>query len=67
MHGAGGIGQALGNFKVNRENTYFDNVLLHNNTVVKTEGFCTDLFFTSALSWVKKQHEKISPILLMSL
>ena len=61
MHGAGGIGQALGDFKVNRKNTYFDNVLLHNNTVVQTEGFCTDLFFTSALSWIKKQHEEKQP------
>jgi arylsulfatase len=61
MHGAGGIGQALGDFKVNRTDTYFNNVLLHNNTVVKTEGFCTDLFFTSALSWVKEQHEKKQP------
>jgi arylsulfatase len=61
MHGAGGIGQALGDFKVNRDNTYFDNVFLHNDTVVKTEGFCTDQFFTSALSWIKKQHENKQP------
>jgi len=55
IHGAGGIGQALGDFKVNRENKYFDNVLLHNETVVQTKGFCTDVFFKAALAWSKKQ------------
>jgi len=59
MHGAGGIGQVpLGDFPPNRENTYFDNVLLHNNTIVQTKGFCTDLFFDAALVWIKKQHEE---------
>ena len=62
MHGAGGIGQVqLGDFPANKENCYFDNVLLHNDTVVKTKGFCTDLFFQAGLSWVKKQHEKKNP------
>ena len=57
MHGAGGIGQTnLGDFPPNKDNLYFNNVLLHNETIVQTEGFCTDLFFTSALSWIKKQH-----------
>ena len=58
MHGAGGIGQySFGDFKPNATNKYFDNVLLHNDTIVQTKGFCTDLFFSSALSWIKKQHE----------
>ena len=58
MHGAGGIGQyGFGDFKANSTNKYFDNVLLHNDTVVKTKGFCTDIFFKSALSWIKKQDE----------
>ncbi|MDP0492418.1 MAG: arylsulfatase [Verrucomicrobiota bacterium JB023] len=58
MHGAGGIGQVrFGDFEVNVRNRYFDNVLLHNETVVQTEGFCTDVFFESAMAWVKKQHE----------
>lgn len=58
MHGAGGIGQVrLGDFPPNGENTYFDNVLLHNNTIVQTKGFCTDLFFQSGLAWIKEQHE----------
>jgi len=56
MHGAGGIGQVrLGDFPPNKENLYFDNVLLHNNMIVKTKGFCTDVFFDAALDWTKEQ------------
>ncbi|MDG1301838.1 MAG: arylsulfatase [Opitutae bacterium] len=56
MHGAGGIGQYIyGDFEPNSENTYFDNVLLHNDTIVQTKGFCTDIFFKSALAWIGKQ------------
>ncbi len=55
MHGAGGIGQVnLGDFPPNSKNVYFDNVLLHNNTIVRTKGFCTDLFFDAALSWISQ-------------
>ena len=51
MHGAGGIGQTrFGDFLPNKDNLYFDNVLLHNNTIVQTKGFCTDVFFQSALN-----------------
>ena len=46
IHGAGGIGQTgWGDFPVNEEECYFDNVLLHNEEIVQTKGFCTDLFF----------------------
>lgn len=56
IHGAGGIGQTrYGDFPVNEENLYFDNTLLHNDTIVQTKGFCTDLFFESGLAWIKKQ------------
>ena len=62
MHGAGGIGQyGFGDFKENSNNKYFDNVLLHNDTIVKTEGFCTDLFFQAALSWMKTQLNRERP------
>jgi len=62
MHGAGGIGQVnLGDFPPNKENPYFDNVLLHNETIVKTEGFCTDVFFNAALAWIKEQNETHDP------
>ena len=59
MHGAGGIGQVnLGDFPPNADNPYFDNVLLHNDKIVQTKGFCTDLFFEAALSWTKAQLDK---------
>ncbi|TWU44314.1 Arylsulfatase [Novipirellula aureliae] len=62
IHGSGGIGQvSLGDFPPNKENVYFDNVLLHNDTIVKTQGFCTDLFFQSGLAWIKDQHESGKP------
>ena len=58
MHGSGGIGQVnLGDFPPNADNLYFDNVLLHNDTIVQTRGYCTDLFFESGLAWIKEQHE----------
>ena len=67
IHGAGGIGQkfrgSCGDFPPNREmpGKYFDNVLLHNDTIVQTKGFCTDVFFQAALGWIKKQHEAEKP------
>jgi arylsulfatase len=62
MHGAGGIGQyQFGDFEANTHNTYFDNVLLHNDTIVQTQGFCTDVFFDAALAWIGKQHEAKQP------
>ena len=62
IHGAGGIGQVrFGDFPPNAENLYFDNVLLHNDTIVQTKGFCTDLFFQSGLAWIKGQLEERNP------
>lgn len=62
IHGAGGIGQSrFGDFPANKENLYFDNVLLHNDTIVQTEGYCTDLFFDAAKAWIRKQHESKQP------
>ncbi len=62
MHGAGGIGQEkYGDFPANSKNVYFDNVLLHNDTIVKTKGFCTDLFFDAALAWTQKQLDTEQP------
>ncbi|MDB2607086.1 arylsulfatase [Zobellia sp.] len=62
MHGAGGIGQTkYGDFPPNEKNLYFDNVLLHNDTIVQTKGFCTDVFFDAAESWIKEQEETEQP------
>lgn len=67
IHGAGGIGQSYkgscADFPPNqvKEGKYFDNVILHNDTIVQTKGFCTDVFFQAALGWIKKQHESKTP------
>lgn len=67
IHGAGGIGQSYegscADFPPNRDEAtrYFDNVILHNDTIVQTQGFCTDVFFQAALGWIKRQHEAGQP------
>ena len=67
IHGAGGIGQAYpgscADFPPNRnkETRYFDIAALHNDTIVKTEGFCTDVFFQAALGWIRKQQQAEKP------
>ena len=67
IHGAGGIGQSYpgscADFPPNqeKEGRYFDNVILHNDTIVQTKGFCTDVFFQAALSFIKKHHEAGTP------
>ncbi len=65
IHGAGGIGQAYegscADFPPNRTDKYFDCVILNDDTIVQTEGFCTDVFFTAALGWTKEQLESGTP------
>jgi arylsulfatase len=65
VHGAGGIGQAYAgscaDFPPNRTNKYFDNVILHNDTIVQTKGFCTDVFFQAGLGWMKEQYDAETP------
>lgn len=67
IHGAGGIGQSYrsscADFPPNRnpETRYFDIVALHNDTIVQTSGFCTDVFFQAALGWINKQRQAGTP------
>ena len=65
IHGAGGIGQSFpgscADFPPNRENRYFDNTILHNDTIKSTKGFCTDVFFQAALGWINKQLQANKP------
>ncbi len=54
IHGAGGIGQSYpGSCGDAPGNTYFDPVILHNNTFEKTSGYCTDVFFQQAARWME--------------
>lgn len=65
IHGAGGIGQAYpgscADAPPNSKNRYFDPVIRHNGTFVKTKGFCTDVFFQQALGWIKQQKDRPGP------
>ncbi len=56
IHGAGGIGQAYDCSCADAPgNKYLDPVIRHNGRFVQTHGFCTDVFFTAALGWIKQK------------
>jgi arylsulfatase len=56
IHGGGGIGQTYpGSCGDAPGNTYFDPALLHNGEFVKTNGFCTDVFFGHAIEWMDEK------------
>ena len=65
IHGAGGIGQAYdsscADAPPNQDNRYFDPVIRHNARFVKTEGFCTDVFFRQALGWIAERKDDDAP------
>jgi arylsulfatase A-like enzyme len=62
IHGAGGIGQAYqcscGDAP---KNTYLNPAIRHNGQFEQTEGYCTDVFFTAALGWIKQQAAEKQP------
>lgn len=49
VHKSGGIGQAP-----DKPNSYFNSMLWHNCKQVKTRGYCTDVFFNSAIQFIEK-------------
>jgi arylsulfatase A-like enzyme len=54
IHGAGGIGQTYpGTCGDAPYNTNFDPAILHNGKFVKTKGYCTDVFFRQAQTWIE--------------
>jgi arylsulfatase A-like enzyme len=59
IHGAGGIGQSYpgscGDFPGNK---YFDPLVLHNEKVERTAGYCTDVFFARATKWIEANRSK---------
>lgn len=62
VHGAGGIGQSYpGSCGDAPGNTYFDPVILHNGTFVRTKGYCTDVFFGRAIRWIDQQRHGDAP------
>lgn len=67
VHGAGGVGQKFNSScsdyppNWNKDTKYFDIVVKHNDTLKKTKGFCTDVFFKAALGWIKKNADEKKP------
>ncbi len=62
IHGGGGIGQAYNCSCADAPgNAYTDPAILHNGTFVKTRGFCSDVFFTAALGWIKQRRDHQEP------
>lgn len=62
IHGAGGIGQAFDCSCADvPDNRYFDPIIRHNTKFVQTHGFCTDVFFTAALGWIRETSRKGEP------
>lgn len=59
IHGAGGIGQSFPGTQSDAPGTsYFDPIIKHNNRFVKTQGYCTDVFFRQTLAWIGEQKDK---------
>jgi arylsulfatase len=53
IHGGGGIGQIFpGSCGDAPDNKYFNPALLHNGVFEKTQGYCTDLFYSQATKWI---------------
>jgi arylsulfatase A-like enzyme len=64
IHGAGGIGQTYpGSCGDAPSNSYFNPAILHNGRFVKTTGYCTDVFFKQAGTWIEKQRGASKPFL----
>jgi arylsulfatase A-like enzyme len=62
IHGGGGIGQSYpGSCGDAPGNKYFNPAILHNGKFVKTEGYCTDVFFQQARGWMRSQNEAGKP------
>ena len=62
IHGCGGIGQDYpGTCADAPGNTYFEPVIRHNGRFQRTKGYCTDVFFQQALSWIEARKDEPAP------
>lgn len=62
IHAAGGIGQNFPGTQGAIPGTgYFDPFIKHNGRIVKTSGYCTDVFFQEAMGWIKKCQQEKQP------
>lgn len=56
IHGGGGIGQSYDCSCADApNNSYLNPVIRHNGSFVRTDGFCTDVFFSAALTWIEEK------------
>jgi len=58
-HGGGGIGQTPDYW----DNAYFDGTYLHNGQPTEAHGFCTEVFFDSAINFIEDQVRQGRPFL----
>lgn len=59
IHGGGGIGQTYpGSCGDAPGNSYFGPVIRHNGRFQKTHGYCTDVFFEQALTWIEQTKDR---------
>ncbi len=62
IHGCGGIGQSYAGSQGAVPGTgYYNPFIKHNNTFVKTTGYCTDVFFKQTLGWIKSVKDQDAP------
>ncbi len=62
IHGGGGIGQTYpGSCGDAPGNTNIDPALWHNGKFEKTTGYCTDLFFSQAITWMDAKRAAKQP------
>lgn len=61
IHGAGGIGQNYTHSADFPNNDYTNPTIYHNGKVIRTEGYCTDLFFDQAIKWMDIQQKANTP------
>ncbi len=62
IHGAGGIGQSYpGSCGDVPGNTYLNPIIRSDGKFVQTQGYCTDVFFREAETWMEACHKKEQP------
>ena len=62
IHGGGGIGQSFsGSCGDAPGNTYFAPMIRSDGRFIQTRGYCTDIFFREAETWITKCKEKDIP------
>ncbi len=55
VHRGGGIGQPAD--PPGGEGRYTDPILFHNGTQVETQGYCTDVYFDAAMTWIESRQQ----------